>query len=170
MPNGGSDCCGTCWFNLRNKGKWGHEHANDPEPNFCTIRGLAIPVPFWTYCFNHPGHRYPKDSIPIGPVFATGKEGRKLWTPSPDTEEVRLHLLQLLAFMNERQEDKHPIRGDTGAAVVWQLAQFRESRAIPGLQLLKTLSPEQVAVFLPVYVRSLSAAVRWALKTLGAED
>jgi len=34
MPNGGSDCCGTCWFNARNKGEARYEHARDPEPNF----------------------------------------------------------------------------------------------------------------------------------------
>ena len=28
MPNGGSDNCGTCWFNERNKGEVGF----DPEP------------------------------------------------------------------------------------------------------------------------------------------
>ena len=42
MPNGGSDCCGTCWFNAKNKGEKGYGHAKDPEPAFCTIRALPI--------------------------------------------------------------------------------------------------------------------------------
>ena len=47
MPNGGSDCCGTCWFNLRNKGEVGYDHADDEdEPNYCIIRELDIEVPF----------------------------------------------------------------------------------------------------------------------------
>jgi len=29
MPDGGSDCCGTCWFNERNKGEAGYAHADD---------------------------------------------------------------------------------------------------------------------------------------------
>ena len=98
MPNGGSDCCGTCWFNARNKGEAGYGDADDPEPNFCTIRGLAIENPFWTYCGNHPHRRPDRDPIPIGPVFIDAggyPYGRKQWQPSPDTEEVRQHLLEL---------------------------------------------------------------------------
>jgi len=38
MPNGGSDCCGTCWFNARNKGEAGYGHALATEPARCTIR------------------------------------------------------------------------------------------------------------------------------------
>ncbi len=45
MPHGGSACCGTCWFNARNKGEAGFGHANDPEPSFYTIRGLAKDYP-----------------------------------------------------------------------------------------------------------------------------
>ena len=69
MPNGGSDCCGTCWFNAKNKGQAGYDHASDHEPAFCTIRSLPIEDAFYTYCGNHP-HRTPeRDPIPIGPVF-----------------------------------------------------------------------------------------------------
>jgi hypothetical protein len=72
MPNGGSDCCGTCWFNARNKGEAGYAHADDPEPKFCTIRGLAIENSFWTYCGNHPH-----------PRTATGSRlGRCMWIPT----------------------------------------------------------------------------------------
>src|SRR5687768_955859 len=90
MPNGGSDCCGTCWFNVKNKGEAGYAHTGDPEPAFCSIRGLLIEDPFYTYCANHPHRRPERDAIPIGPVF-TGEE-REMWQDSPDTEEVREHL------------------------------------------------------------------------------
>ena len=94
MPNGGSDCCGTCWFNAKNKGESGYDHARDREPDFCTIRSLPIADPFYTYCGNHPHRRPERDPIPLGPVF-TGEE-RELSQPSPDTEEIRQHLLSLL--------------------------------------------------------------------------
>jgi hypothetical protein len=82
MPNGGSDCCGTCWFNAKNKGEAGYAHAKDPEPDFCTIRSLPIEDPFYTYCANHPYNRQKRDPIPIGPVF-TGDERRELEVGAP---------------------------------------------------------------------------------------
>ncbi len=41
MPNGGSDCCGTCWFNAKNKGEAGYEHRGDAAPEYCLIRKLV---------------------------------------------------------------------------------------------------------------------------------
>ena len=73
MPNSGSDCCGTCWFNAKSKGEAGYGHATDPQPAFCTIRRVPIADPFYTYCGNHPHRRPERDLIPIGPVF-TGEE------------------------------------------------------------------------------------------------
>ena len=46
MPNGGSDCCGTCWFNKKNKGDVGCEHAKDPGDDYCIIRNTKIEDPF----------------------------------------------------------------------------------------------------------------------------
>ncbi len=110
MPNGGSDCCLTCWFNARNKGKAGYAalaHSDCSEPASCTIRNLPIADPSYTYCANHPHRRPERDPIPIGPVF-TGEE-RTLWQQSPDTEEVRQHLLSLLAAMIEQPAVEYPI-------------------------------------------------------------
>ena len=104
MPNGGSDCCGTCWFNRSNSGKRGSGSFNPGIPSFCEIRHLAIPNPFWTYCANHPYRRPNRDPIPIGPVYVHGdNDVREFWQPSPDTEEVRQHLLDLV-----RSPEKHP--------------------------------------------------------------
>jgi hypothetical protein len=139
VPNGGSDCCGTCWFNARNKGEAGYDHANDPESAHCTIRGLPIEIPFYTYCGNHPHRRPERDPIPIGPVF-TGEE-RTVWTPSPDTEEIRQHLLALLAQIVERPRSEYPIGVYLDELVVCQLGEFREKRAVEGLSRIASFDP-----------------------------
>jgi hypothetical protein len=41
---------------MRRKGQAGYRHADDPGPDYCTIRSLAIEDPFYTYCGNHPCH------------------------------------------------------------------------------------------------------------------
>ena len=46
MPNGGSDCCGTCWFNRRNQGERGYpEGRNRGVAPYCDIRDVAIREP-----------------------------------------------------------------------------------------------------------------------------
>ena len=102
MPNGGSDCCGTCWFNRSLEGQRGSANFNREIPSHCEIRDLDIPDPFYTYCANHPCHRPGRDTIPIGPVDVyratgpSGEGGREQWQPSPDTEEIRQHLLDIV--------------------------------------------------------------------------
>lgn len=56
MPNGGSDCCGTCWFNEANDGEVGFPKNKSDRAKKCMIRGFEINNPFWTYCANHPHH------------------------------------------------------------------------------------------------------------------
>ncbi len=131
MPNGGSDCCGTCWFNARNKGEAGYEHAKDPEPNFCTIRHLPVEDAFYTYCGNHPHRRAERDPIPLGPVFTGDSDGdRRIWKPSPDTEEIRAHLLDLLGCIHQQASEEYPIGVPCDELVIWQLGEFRELRAV----------------------------------------
>ena len=143
MPNGGSDCCGTCWFNAKNKGQRGYDHTNDPEPDVCTIRGLAIEDPFYTYCCNHPHRRPERDSIPIGPVYTGDSFGnREIWKPSPDSEEIRQHLLTLLDQLGEEPTPEYPIGMPADELVVWQLGEFRESRAIRQLQRIASFRPD----------------------------
>ena len=134
MPNGGSDCCATCWFNAKNKGQAGYDHTHDLEPDICTIRRLPIEDPFYTYCCNHPHRRPERDSIPIGPVFTGDSFGnREIWKPSPDTEEIRQHLLTLLDQMGEEPISEYPIGIYADELVVWQLGEFREPRAVQRL-------------------------------------
>ena len=170
MPNGGSDCCGTCWFNARNKGEAGYDHSKDTEPNFCTIRGLAIENPFWTYCTNHPRHRPNRDPVPIGPVFvATGgfPYARKQWQPSPDTEEVRQHLLELVRGIQEQPAEEYPAGVYSDEMVVWQLGEFREGRAAEELRRIAAFSPEASTRHFGRTRESLVSAVRGALAKLG---
>lgn len=169
MPNGGPDCCGTCWFNARNKGEVGYDHVGDPEPNLCTIRGLAIENPFWTYCTNHPYHRPSRDPIPIGPVFIVPggfPYVREQWQPSPDTEEVRQHLLDLVRAIQEQPADECPtVHSDE--VVVWQLGEFREGRAADDLWRIAGFPPDAVGRF-GRKRESLVAAAKEALDKLSA--
>jgi len=134
MPNGGSDCCGTCWFNAWSTGQVGHNYDRTIAP-YCTIRNLPIKSPFYTYCANHPHRSRERDPIPIGPVYTGDSEGhREFWQPSPDTEEVRLHLLDLIAAMTEQPATEYPIGIYRDEVIVWQLGEFHEERAVPELQ------------------------------------
>ena len=142
MPNGGSDCCGTCWFNAKNKSEAGYARSRDPEPSFCSIRNLPIEDPFYTYCGNHPHRRPERDRIPIGPVFTGDSSGaRQFWQPSPDTEEIRQHLLSLLDAQEQQPSSEYPIGVYADEVVVWQLGEFREVRAIAGLRRIANFDP-----------------------------
>jgi hypothetical protein len=142
MPNGGSDCCGTCWFNRKNRGEAGYAHAGAAEPAYCEIRELEIPHPFYTYCANHPYRSPVRDQIPIGPAFTNPREeGREVWKQSPDTEEVRTHLLSLLARIQEQPKEEYPgtYRDEV---VVWQLGEFREQRARRDMERIANFDPK----------------------------
>ena len=170
MPNGGSDCCGTCWFNAKNKGEAGYPHEGDSEPNFCIIRGLAIENPFWTYCGNHPHRRPDRDPIPIGPVFVTGDGypySRMQWQPSPDTEEVRQHLLELVRAVSEQPAEEYPAGVYTDEMVVWQLGEFHEGRAADELRRIADFSTEAAAGRFGRTRETLVATASEALSKLG---
>ncbi len=142
MPNGGSDCCGTCWFNAQNRGEAGSRNNNRTIPAHCTIRDLPIVGPFYTYCANHPHRRPDRDPIPIGPVYKGNSTGhRELWKPSPDSEEIRNHLLELVAAIQEQPVSEYPMGRHLDEAVVWQLGEFCEARAIDDLQRIASFDP-----------------------------
>ena len=151
MPNGGSDCCGTCRFNMANAG----HREGGPLPlmvgniaSHCEIRGLDIENPFYTYCANHQSRLERGLAVPLGPVYVhewihvvnpdTGdqvpRSNRRLWVDAPDTEEVRAQLLRLLADP-AMLSDGYPFYGkDLVNEVVDELERLRESRAIPILE------------------------------------
>ena len=135
MPNGGSDCCSTCWFNRSNGGKRGSVNFNPEIPSFCEIRHLAIKDPSYTYCANHPHHRPSRDSIPIGPVYVHGRNDvREFWQPSPDTAEVRQHLLDIVRDPKEHP-DGYPFFSPPPVMIaIEQLVTFGERRVVEALE------------------------------------
>lgn len=150
MPNGGSDNCGTCWFNTKNKGEVGLAHLHDPGPATCAIRGFNIRIALYTYCVNHPKHARTRIEVPIGPVLEYSHApaprhlsgDRAIFLDSPDTPEVRETLLSLLASAVEYQAPEYPTMPTLAEAVIWQLGEFREERAVPYLTRLLTVTPK----------------------------
>ena len=155
MPNGGSDCCGTCWYNRRNEGEKGYSRADDRDLEaYCEIRHVLVENPFWTYCANHPHRKRPqRDPIPIGPIMRAGGGdyqssgyGREEWVPSPDSEEIRQHLLDLLDRLPSHiAADRYPARPGLAEVVVRQLGEFRERRAEKKIRWLSENLPESWA-------------------------
>jgi len=173
MPNGGSDCCGTCWFNRKNGSKAGFGVSDLAGEAYCEIRELEIPVPFWTYCANHP-HRAPdRDPIPVGPVtqHVSDFEPRFVWKPSPDTEEIRDHLLKLLVAIQEQPDAEYPLGDYRDEVIVWQLGELREPRALDLLERLLAFDPDATAGY-PFWRRreGLIAAAREAVAKIRGEE
>src|SRR5262249_5549971 len=144
MPNGGSDCCGTCWFNSTHEGQAGYfDPARDAETR-CVIRNLAIQDPYWTYCANHPHHNPERIDRPIGPVCVDAgghPYRRRVWVESPDSEDIRQTLLRLLDGMPERPRPEYSFSLMLDEAVIDQLRRFGEPRAVPGLRRVCQFDP-----------------------------
>ena len=104
MPNGGSDCCSTCWFNKRNKGEAFCENPDDLLPDFCNIRALPIEDPVYTYCANHPRRRPEHDRIPIG----LDVDEVVVWQLGEFREMKAIPQLQRLALFNPDASETGP--------------------------------------------------------------
>lgn len=144
MPNGGSDCCGTCWFNEANDGKVGFRKHDSGRIHRCTIRNFDIEDPFWTYCANHPHHNPDRMMTPIGPVYVAGSYpyARVVLHDSVDTEEVRLSLLGLLEKIAETPSVEYPSPTKFDEEIIKQLMSFREERAVEQLRRIAAFNPE----------------------------
>lgn len=147
MPNGGSDCCGTCWFNPKAVARRSGSPDAAALRHRCEIRGLDIEKPFWTYCANHPHRSAEPDRVPVGPVYVGEDLTRTLWMPSPDTPEIREHLLALAAAIPPEPAPEYPMGPAKEVVVVWQLGAFREPRAVAALERIAAFDPDAETVF-----------------------
>lgn len=145
MPNGGTDCCGYCWFNRTNRGRAGRVHDPLPGPAVCEIRGIEIASPFYTYCANHPKRSPERETSPIGPVWTDRGRGREILHPSPDDAVIRERLLGLLANIRPTPSAEYPLGAAREHTIVWQLGEFGEPRAIDDLERIARFPPQAVA-------------------------
>ncbi|MEM6345553.1 MAG: HEAT repeat domain-containing protein [Bacteroidota bacterium] len=170
MSNGGSDCCGTCWFNTRNL----HQSDEDSEQiASCSIREIEIAKPFWTYCANHPHHNPDRVEVPVGPVYINDgsyPNTRTVWLHSPDTPELRDRLIEVLERIPEVPPPEYPFGKPFVEEVIHQLIAFHEKRAIPGLMHILSFDPlsssEEKSPFKTTRIGTVALAVE-ALATIG---
>ena len=139
MPNGGSDCCGTCWFNSKNDGEPGHHGSNKEGIVTCQIRGLEIEDPFYTYCINHPHHNPKRIETPLGPIYSG--EDRQILVELPDTDETRDSLLALLLEIEEIPKDEYPAGRALDEEIITQVGKLGDKRAIPSLKRITNFDP-----------------------------
>lgn len=109
MPDGGSDCCGNCIFNIH----WGSYHDPEREGSRelaanCALRGITTHNPFWTYCDWFHG----SSLAPTRQPFA--REAREIFHNRLsdfrlDPERVRRLVGQVLAYLSEQRESFPPI-------------------------------------------------------------
>jgi hypothetical protein len=74
-------------------------------------------------------------------VFVDRGSGREIWKQSPDTEEIRERLLNLIEQIKEQPNEEYPIGIYRDEVVVWQLGEFREKRAIHNLERIANFDP-----------------------------
>jgi hypothetical protein len=67
---------------------------------------------------------------------------REIWKPSPDSEEIRQHLLVLVSQIGEQPIEEYPLSVHLDEIVVWQLGEFRDERAIEELERICSFDPE----------------------------
>ena len=134
MPNGDRTAAGPA-------GSTGATGARAASPG--TIRVVAAPTArsgaSRSRTHSGPTARTPAPKTPARPdtdraITRYAGDGwsndREVWKPSPDTEEIRQHLLGLLDNLVEHVfENDYPIGPDLGEAVLRQLGEFREQRA-----------------------------------------
>ena len=71
---------------------------------------------------------------------------RHVWKRSPDSEEIRQHLLDLLKSIAEQmRRDWYPIGVGLGETIVWQFGEFKERRAVTGLERIREYAPKGLA-------------------------
>ena len=100
-------------------------------------------IPSTPNCANHPYRRSSRDPIPIGPVYVHGdNDVREFWQPSPDTEEIRQRLLDIVRA-SEEHTDGYPFYSPPPhARAIEQLVDFGDQRRVEALEDL--VEPDEV--------------------------
>lgn len=71
-------------------------------------------------------------------VLVSRENPRFVWKPSPDSEEIRRHLLNLLnSILKHMLRDWYPIGAGLGETIIRQLGEFREKRAVRYLERIR---------------------------------
>ena len=142
MPNGGSDCCGTCWFNTINQGEAGYIEDSS-KTIVCEIRDFTPSDPFWTYCINHPHHNSEKIRIPIGPVYVhddtTYSRVEKI--PASNSKKVRLELVKLIKKIKENPNNEYPFGNSFNVEIIKHIKLIKEKNAITDLVRILSFEP-----------------------------
>ena len=82
-----------------------------------------------------PYHRPNRDPIPIGPVYVHGdNDVREFWQPSPDTEEIRQHLLDIVRAPQEHTDGYPFYSPPPHARAIEQLVDFGDQRVVEALE------------------------------------
>lgn len=139
MPNGGSDCCGTCWFNSKNEGEPGYHGSKKEGIAVCQIRDIEIQNSFYTYCTNHPHHNPNRITVPIGPVYVD--EDRRILHEAPDDEQTRKLLVSFLKSMEETPQNEYPAGVPIDEQAIIQVGNLKEKRATPYLRRILSFNP-----------------------------
>ena len=169
MPNGGSDCCGTCWFNSINDGEPGYHGIqkiiDSSEQSYCLIRNETIEDPMYTYCVNHPHHNPQRIEIPIGPI--TTGESREIWKEPLDTEEIRQFLINYLkSIPSEEETTDYPYGSSIEEAILIHIRDLNEPRAIPELQRIANSSEYDSSIRKNPFSRDMNELIGLAIDTL----
>ena len=171
MQKGGNGCCGTCSYNeFKDTLAKGKERARKAR---CTLRNVTIERPTQKYCINHPHHNRGKVKEPVGPVFtATGHPHRQeVWSPAPDSPEIRSRLLGLLGKMVSPKYRMYysPTEMVFDVVVLNHLEVLKEKNALPGiLEVLSMAESEWVRPAAGMPTVTQAYVIRAALQAAAA--
>ena len=133
MPNGGTDYCVWCKYNQQDADL--NQAKSASARGFCTIRGVPVDTGVGhNSCLNHPHHNPSGITIPVGPLFVSHADWRYVAAKSPDSEEIRAVLLDLVRGIQEqptREYGSGYVYFDD--AVIWQLGELLEERTLDDL-------------------------------------
>ena len=125
---------------LANKGKAGYPRRIEATHTTAKSAIWTLRIPFTRIVRTTPHHRPDRDPIPIGPVHSAvyagaGMYGRDLWQPSPDSEEIRQHLLDLIRLPEEEADKmRYPLINPAYTVAIQQLVEWRDERVIDALE------------------------------------